>query len=227
MATYAPKKIGQAFPASTSEVTVYTVPGAVVTLVKQIIVANVTTGPVTASISFVPAAGSAGDSNRISKDISLVGNQVVVYDLSQVLNTGDFITVKASAGNSVVFTISGVEGLASALPFAGLDVAKSGVLIATRPKVNLIPGTNVDLVVADNPGSGQVDLTVNSPPQALTFPQATPAATWVINHALGFMPSVVTVDSTGEVVEGTVVYTSPTQVTVAFAGATSGNAYLS
>jgi|SRR5882724_3312689 len=227
MATYAPKKLGQAFPTSTAEVTVYTVPGATVTLVKQIILANVTTGPVTASISFVPAAGSAADSNRITKDIPLVGNQVVVYDLSQVLNTGDFITVKASAGSSVTFTISGVEGLASALPFAGLDFAKSGVLIATRPKVNLIPGTNVDLVVADNPGSGQIDLTVNSPAQAVVFTQGAPANPWVINHTLGFYPNVTVVDSGGSVVEGDVTYPSASQVQVAFAGAFAGAAYLS
>src|SRR5882724_8236023 len=201
MATYAPKKLGQAFPTSTAEVTVYTVPGATVTLVKQIILANVTTGPVTASISFVPAAGSAADS--------------------------DLITVKASAGSSVTFTMSGVEGLASALPFAGLDFAKSGVLIATRPKVNLIPGTNVDLVVADNPGSGQIDLTVNSPAQAVVFTQGAPANPWVINHTLGFYPNVTVVDSGGSVVEGDVTYPSASQVQVAFAGAFAGAAYLS
>jgi hypothetical protein len=227
MATYAPKKIGQAYPVDTNELTVYTVPGAVVTLVKQIIVANVTTAPVTASISFVPAAGSAGDSNRISKDISLVGNQVVVYDLSQVLNTGDFITVKASAGNSVVFTISGVEGLASALPFAGLDFAKSGVFVATRPKLNLIPGTNVALTVADNPGAGEVDVTINSPAQSFVFIQGAPANPWVINHNLGFYPNVTVVDSGGSVVEGDITYPSASQVQVAFAGAFAGAAYLS
>lgn len=60
-----------------------------------------------------------------------------------------------------------------------------------------------------------------------TFPQAVPASVWIINHGLSFNPQVTTLDSTGQEVEGDVVYTSSTQIVVTFSAPFSGVAYLS
>ena len=60
-----------------------------------------------------------------------------------------------------------------------------------------------------------------------TFVQGTPSAVWVINHPLTYFPAVTVVDSTGEEVEGDIVYTNANTVTVSFSGAFSGTAYLS
>lgn len=60
-----------------------------------------------------------------------------------------------------------------------------------------------------------------------SFSQVSPAATWVITHALGFHPSVTIVDSGGTTVEGDITYDSLSQVTVRFTSAFSGTAYLS
>ena len=56
--------------------------------------------------------------------------------------------------------------------------------------------------------------------------QASPAATWVITHALGGKPSITIVDSAGTVVIGQIVYDSDTQITVNFTAPFSGFAYL-
>jgi hypothetical protein len=59
-----------------------------------------------------------------------------------------------------------------------------------------------------------------------TFNQASPLAVWVINHSLGRFPSATVVDSSGNMVEGDVVYNSSNQVTLSFGVAFSGVAYL-
>ncbi len=55
--------------------------------------------------------------------------------------------------------------------------------------------------------------------------EATPIATWTINHNLGKRPTV-TVVSGGKVVMGEVNYTDENTLTVAFSEAISGSAYL-
>lgn len=57
--------------------------------------------------------------------------------------------------------------------------------------------------------------------------QSTAAATWLIDHNLGFYPNTTVVDSAGDQVEGTVTYTTQNQVRVMFSAAFAGTAYLS
>lgn len=59
------------------------------------------------------------------------------------------------------------------------------------------------------------------------YDQAIPQATWVIDHGLWFSPQITTIDSSGREVEGDVLYTSPTQITVHFSAPFAGKAYLS
>ncbi len=59
-----------------------------------------------------------------------------------------------------------------------------------------------------------------------TYSQEAPQATWTVNHDLDRFPSVSVVDSTGQMVEGDVFYSSANQVILTFAGAFSGTAYL-
>lgn len=63
---------------------------------------------------------------------------------------------------------------------------------------------------------------------AVTFihDQASPSSTWTINHNLGRRPSVTIVDSSGNVQIGEVLYNSDNQITVNFAAAFGGYAYL-
>jgi hypothetical protein len=75
------------------------------------------------------------------------------------------------------------------------------------------------------------DLTVSSgaagnPHGTYTHSQAAASATWTITHNLNCKPSVTIVDSGGNVQIGEVLYDSDNQVTVSFAAAFSGYAYL-
>jgi hypothetical protein len=59
-----------------------------------------------------------------------------------------------------------------------------------------------------------------------TFPQNTPSAHWSITHNLGFDPVVAVLDSAGSLVEGDVTHLNGNVLTVDFAAAFSGVAYL-
>lgn len=59
-----------------------------------------------------------------------------------------------------------------------------------------------------------------------TFTFSTPATTWNITHRMGKRPSITTVDSAGNVIQGNVVYNSDIQITVYFGVSVSGHAYL-
>lgn len=63
--------------------------------------------------------------------------------------------------------------------------------------------------------------------QAYTFTQAVASTVWVIDHNLPFQPNVTATDTADDQIEGTVVYTSPTRVTITFSAPTAGTAYLS
>jgi hypothetical protein len=103
-----PTRLAQWQPGVT-EATVYTVPGtALRVIVTNIIVANVTTTGVALSLSIVPAGGTAGGANRLIPGTTIPANTVVPFDLSTVMNPGDFISAIAGAASSLTVTISGV-----------------------------------------------------------------------------------------------------------------------
>lgn len=57
--------------------------------------------------------------------------------------------------------------------------------------------------------------------------QGVSSDTWVITHNLNFHPNVTVQDSAGNIVEGEIAYTNTNSLTVSFASAFSGKAYLS
>lgn len=58
------------------------------------------------------------------------------------------------------------------------------------------------------------------------YTQTSPSAVWTINHNLNKYPSVTIVDSADNMVVGEVFYNSLNQVTLTFAGAFSGKAFI-
>lgn len=62
---------------------------------------------------------------------------------------------------------------------------------------------------------------------SFTFTQSAPSQNWIINHTLGYFPSLTVVDSSGSVVEGDVVYADADTLVVSFSAAFSGKAFLS
>jgi hypothetical protein len=57
--------------------------------------------------------------------------------------------------------------------------------------------------------------------------QLASSASWTVTHNLNFYPNVTVYDSAGSMVEGSVIHTTATSLTITFSSAISGKAYLS
>lgn len=62
--------------------------------------------------------------------------------------------------------------------------------------------------------------------QSFRFIQASNSSLWIINHNLGFKPSVTVIDLDGDVVNGDITYNTNNQLTLTFAEPIKGEAYL-
>ena len=104
-----PLQLGQA-AITTSYATIYTVPAATRTYVKDIDVVNTTSATIGIYISLVPSGGTAGTSNALFYNTPLPLNTIVQWAGSQILEEGDTIQVKASAVGCTI-TVSGGEAV--------------------------------------------------------------------------------------------------------------------
>jgi hypothetical protein len=104
-----------------TETTLYTCPTAQTTtaLIKQFVVTNTSGSASTINISLVPSGGSAGASNRLFNSLSVGANETILLDVSQVMTSGDFISVKSGVGATINFTVSGIEN-AGGMVISGL-----------------------------------------------------------------------------------------------------------
>lgn len=102
---------------------------------------------------------------------------------------------------------------------ADVDLTEHAVTIEQR-------STTVALDVLDQ----RVDLTTTAGAiggnVSYVHHQDLPASTWAVIHNLGRHPSVTVVDTGGTVVHGQVTYVDAMSVSITFAGAFSGRAYL-
>lgn len=121
---YLPKQLAQSNVASTTETTVYTVATGVNCIVKQIVVSNVTASAAVTSLSIVASGGSAGVTNRLYEQMSVPANSSVSFDLSQVMASGGFISVKQGTSSAITTTISGVEFAAGSALLKDFAVAR-------------------------------------------------------------------------------------------------------
>lgn len=107
--TITEKKIAQSYPAATTNTTVYTVPAATKTIVRNILFCNTTGANISVRLFAVPNGGSAGVSNALFYDFEIPLNIAISKNLYLILDTpGDFLVVYA-ASEGVCFTISGAE----------------------------------------------------------------------------------------------------------------------
>ena len=109
MATYTPKQLCASSQLGTTVSTYYTVPASTTAIIKQILLSNVTSTDATATIHFVPSAGSASASNKTFGEIVVTANTTQVIDLSSVLPTGATIQALAGTSTAINIHISGVE----------------------------------------------------------------------------------------------------------------------
>jgi hypothetical protein len=109
------------------------------TLIKQVLVTN-TGSATTFDLSLVPQGGTAGTTNRLFSALALSANETVLLDVSQVMSSGDFISVRSGAGSTVNVTISGVENsglmVISGLADSAVTTAKIADLNVATSKID-------------------------------------------------------------------------------------------
>jgi len=102
-----PVKLGQA-AITTGVTTLYTVPAATRTLIKEFSIANTTGADINVRVFFVPSAGSAGTANAFLYDVPVPTANALQYNGIEVLNAGDTIQIQAvSTGLTII--ASGAE----------------------------------------------------------------------------------------------------------------------
>ncbi len=102
------KQIGQSALGTGSGTLVYTVPTGYKTDVKDMFIANTTTGRLTCSIHLVPVGVAVGSSNAIFSSVAIPANTTVHWCGAQTLDAGDFIQGIGSASGLTV-SINGDE----------------------------------------------------------------------------------------------------------------------
>ena len=130
-----------------------------------------------------------------------------------------------TVGTVFVATGSGT-GSGTAAEITTVDAAASAIAaLATKSTVGL--GNVSNLAPADMPISTATLAALNTKAgSAFVYQQSTPAATWTINHNLGYRPSVELLDSGSQEIEGDVSHPTVNQAVVTLSPASAGLARL-
>ena len=103
--------VSNIIPAKTAEdsqTTQYTSTG-VYTIIDKFTATNYSASPATISVNLVTSAGSAGNSNLITKTKTLLASEVYTFPelVGQVLTPGDFISTIAGTASAINIRASG------------------------------------------------------------------------------------------------------------------------
>jgi hypothetical protein len=93
-----------------TQTTQYTANG-VTTIIDKFTATNYSASAATISVNLVTVAGSAGNSNLITKTKTLQPSEVYTFPelVGQVLNSGDFISTIAGTASAINMRVSGRE----------------------------------------------------------------------------------------------------------------------
>ncbi len=82
-----------------------------VTIIDKFTATNYSGSTATISVNLVTSAGSAGNTNLITKTKSLAAGEVYTFPelLGQILSAGDFISTLAGTGSAINMRVSGRE----------------------------------------------------------------------------------------------------------------------
>ena len=102
------KVLGQAAPAATTNVNVYTVPAATEAVVSTIVIANRASTDATFRLAVRPAGATIANEHYIAYDVRLLANDSTTLTLGVTLAATDIITFYASSANTSV-SVFGTE----------------------------------------------------------------------------------------------------------------------
>jgi hypothetical protein len=96
--------------AENSQTTQYTATG-VTTIIDKFTATNISASAATISVNLVTVAGSAGNTNLITKTKTLQPSEVYTFPelVGQVLSAGDFISTIAGTASAINIRVSGRE----------------------------------------------------------------------------------------------------------------------
>lgn len=96
--------------AENSQTTQYTATG-VTTIIDKFTATNISGSAATISVNLVTTAGSAGNTNLITKTKTLQPSEVYTFPelVGQVLGSGDFISTIAGTASAINIRVSGRE----------------------------------------------------------------------------------------------------------------------
>lgn len=103
------KVLGQAAPANTSNVNLYTVPTGTAAVVSTLNVANVTALPATCRIYVRISGAAATAGNAIVYDVEIAENSIFAMTAGMTLAAGDIITVASGSAGALTYTLFGSE----------------------------------------------------------------------------------------------------------------------
>jgi hypothetical protein len=104
------KNIVPAKTVEATQTTQYTATG-VTTIIDKFTATNYSASAATISVNLVTVAGSAGNTNLITKTKTLQASETYTFPelVGQVLNSGDFISTIAGTGSAINMRVSGRE----------------------------------------------------------------------------------------------------------------------
>jgi hypothetical protein len=78
------------------------------TIVKQIVLSNITASAQTVTVTLKPNGVTIADTHILFKDLSLTEKETTLLNLSVVMNTGDEIHILCGNATSVNATVNGI-----------------------------------------------------------------------------------------------------------------------
>jgi hypothetical protein len=78
------------------------------TIVKQIVLSNITASAQTVTVTLKPTGVTIADTHVLFKDLSLTEKETTLLNLSVVMNTGDEIHMLCGNATSVNATVNGI-----------------------------------------------------------------------------------------------------------------------
>jgi hypothetical protein len=103
------KVLGQACPANTANVTLYTVPANTNTIISTLSVCNLSINNKTYNVAVVPSGQTIGLKNMVSANAAIGAYDTIALTIGMTLGANDSVIVAGQDANNVAFTIFGTE----------------------------------------------------------------------------------------------------------------------
>ncbi len=104
----APKDLGQ-LVLSSSDQTIYTVPGLTTCTLRSITICNTTAAAVSVTVYKVPSGQVAGNAYALMRDLAVPARGLAIDDSVHVLEAGGTVVAHASADASLSIALDGAE----------------------------------------------------------------------------------------------------------------------